>query len=147
MNPLSRLATAVALALPLATPAFAADPVVQKVTVRAVAHFDFDRAVLAADDSARILAEVGKMTDVSWQTVTATGHTDSVGPSEHNARLSARRAEAVKAYLVGKGLDAQMISTEARAAERPAASNDTPDGRAKNRRTEIRFEGVRSVSR
>jgi OOP family OmpA-OmpF porin len=132
-------------ALGVSSTAGAADAPVEKVTVRAVAHFGFDQTTIAPADQARILADVAKLSDVTWKTVTATGHTDSVGPSGYNARLSARRAAAVKGYLVGKGLDPKMISTAARAAEAPAAPNETPAGRALNRRTEIQFEGVRAA--
>ncbi len=83
-------------------------------TVRAVAHFGFDQdAEVRPADQAALLAEVASMKDVTWQTVTATGHTDSVGPAGHNQRLSERRARAVKAYLVGKGLDFAMVATRA----------------------------------
>jgi OmpA-OmpF porin, OOP family len=129
----------------IAPAALAADAPVQKVTVRAVAHFGFDQVSIDAADRDRLLAEVAKLGDVTWKSVTATGHTDSIGSTDYNERLAARRAEVVKAYLVGKGLDAQMISTAAKAEAAPVADNDTPAGRAKNRRTEIEFEGVRAA--
>ena len=131
----------------LASGACAADPPVEKISVRAVAYFDFDRASIRPEDQALILADVGKMKNVTWQTVTATGHTDSVGAAGYNARLAARRAQAIKGYLVGKGLDGMMIKTEARAAEQPAADNLSSDGRARNRRTEIEFQGVQAAAR
>lgn len=134
-----------AAALVAATPAIAADGPLEQVKVRAVANFDFAKATLDADDQARILSEVGKMKGVTWQKVTAIGHTDSIGPMGYNERLSQRRAAAVKSYLVGKGLDAQMIDTDAKAAGAPVASNDTSSGRARNRRTEIEFQGVQSA--
>ena len=122
----------------------AAKPAVDKVSVRSTAHFDFDRAAIRPDDQSRLLAEVATMTDVTWQTVTAVGHTDSVGPTDHNRQLANRRAGAVKAFLVGKGLEASMIQTDAKAADLPVASNDTSTGRTRNRRTEIVFQGVRA---
>lgn len=125
----------------------AADAPIEKVKVRAVTHFDFARTDLKPGDRAVMLADVGKMSDVTWQSVTAVGHTDSVGNASANERLSARRAAAVKVYLVSKGLDASMIRTEGKAAQTPLASNDTPDGRAQNRRTEVEFEGVRAAKR
>lgn len=131
----------------LASAALAADSPVEKVSVRAVAYFDFDRASLRPEDQASILADVGKMKNVTWQTVTATGHTDSVGAASYNARLAARRAQAIKGYLVGKGLDGTMIKTQAKAAEQPVADNLSSDGRAKNRRTEIEFQGVQAAAR
>jgi OmpA-OmpF porin, OOP family len=126
--------------------AVAADaPAIEKVSVRSTAHFGFDRAAVRQDDQARLLAEVATMTDVTWQSVTATGHTDSVGPVVHNRQLSDRRALAVKAFLVGKGLDPAMIETHAQAADAPAAPNDSATGRSRNRRTEIVFQGVRAA--
>ena len=124
---------------------FAADGPVEKVSVRSTAHFGFDKSTLAADDQAAILAEVGKMKGVTWQAITATGHTDSIGDAAYNERLSTRRAKAVKAYLVGKGLGPTMIKTQAEGEADPVASNDSDVGRAQNRRTEIRFEGVRAA--
>jgi hypothetical protein len=56
-------------------------------------------------------------------------------------------ADAVKVYLVDKGLDPAMVATEAKAEGDPVAPNDTPAGRARNRRAEIRFEGVRSAAK
>jgi len=76
----------------LSSIAAAADAPVEKVTVRATAHFGFNQTAIAPADQTRILADVAKLTDVTWKTVTATGHTDSVGPSSYNTRLSARRA-------------------------------------------------------
>jgi OOP family OmpA-OmpF porin len=144
----SRLRVALGgVALVAASAASAADAPVEKVTVRAVTHFDFARTGIKPEDQAAILANVGKMTGVSWQSVTAIGHTDSVGRARANERLSVRRAAAVKSYLVGKGLDPAMIRTEGKAARAPLASNDTSDGRAQNRRTEVEFEGVRTAAR
>jgi OOP family OmpA-OmpF porin len=124
----------------------AAEGAVEPVSVRAVAHFDFDRTTIRGADRDAILAEVGKMKGVTWQTVTATGHTDAIGSPDYNRRLAARRAEAVKAYLVDKGLGPSMIRTEAKAAEMPVAPNDSGSGRAKNRRAEIEFRGVRAAA-
>jgi OmpA-OmpF porin, OOP family len=132
------------LLLPLA--AQAAQPV-EKVTVRAMAHFDFDSTALRPEDQASLLAEVSGMKDVSWQSVTATGHTDSVGQVAYNAALARRRATAVKRYLTGKGLPPALVRTDARGPAQPLADNATEDGRARNRRTEVLFEGVRSASR
>jgi OmpA-OmpF porin, OOP family len=123
--------------------ASAAEGPVEAVSVRAVARFGFDRDGLLPADQARLLAEVSKMKDVTWQSVRATGHTDSVGPVAYNQRLSERRADAVKRYLVSQGLAPGMIAVEGKAAEAPAAPNETPEGRAENRRAEVEFQGVR----
>ncbi len=126
---------------------WAADGPVEKVTVKAVTRFDFARAAIPPQGQQAILAEVGEMKGVTWQAVVASGHTDSIGPALVNQKLSAQRAQSVKDYLVAKGLDPAMISTEAKAATVPVASNDTVQGRARNRRTEIEFTGVRAAAR
>jgi OmpA-OmpF porin, OOP family len=124
----------------------AAEGAVEQVSVKAVAHFGVDRASIDPADRDAILSDVGKMKGVTWQSVTATGHTDATGPAPHNARLSAERARTVKAYLVKKGLNPEMIKTRAKASTAPIANNDSADGRAQNRRTEIEFHGVRSAA-
>jgi outer membrane protein OmpA-like peptidoglycan-associated protein len=66
------------------------------------------------------------------------GHTDSVGSAEHNLDLSKRRAEAVKAVLVSQfKIDASRLTTTGQGAAKPIDSNDTPQGRAQNRRVEF----------
>lgn len=122
----------------------AAQPAVEKVTVRAVARFDFDSAALREADRQVLLAEVAQLSDVSWQSVTATGYTDAVGAPAYNQRLAARRAEAVRSYLLSKGLDPAMVQTRALGPRSPVASNGDSNGRARNRRTVVQFEGVRS---
>ncbi|WP_456323427.1 OmpA family protein [Hydrogenimonas sp.] len=64
------------------------------------------------------------------------GYTDNTGTSAYNLRLSLKRAKAVKKALIEKGIDALRISTEGLGENNPIASNDTPEGRAKNRRIE-----------
>ena len=71
------------------------------------------------------------------------GHTDSVGSDAYNQKLSVRRAEAVKAYLVGKGVDAKRVYTEGKGEKQPVATNKTAAGRAQNRRVEIEVVGTR----
>ena len=66
------------------------------------------------------------------------GHTDGVGPRAANVALSEARAASVKAFLVGQGLPESAFSTSGVGPDRPVASNDSPDGRARNRRIEFR---------
>jgi OmpA-OmpF porin, OOP family len=66
------------------------------------------------------------------------GHTDDIGPREANMQLSAARAEAVRAYLTGKGIAAGDLMTTGAGPDRPLTANGTPEGRARNRRIEIR---------
>ena len=70
-------------------------------------------------------------------TVTVTGHTDNVGKPASNQALSQRRADNIKAMLVGKGIDESRIRAIGRGDKEPIASNQTKEGRAKNRRIEI----------
>ncbi|MGH8694188.1 MAG: OmpA family protein [Burkholderiales bacterium] len=118
---------------------------VAPVRVKAIANFDFDRSGVRSQDQPKLLADVAKMTDVTWQVVLVTGHTDSIGPARYNDRLSQRRAVAVKSYLVDEGLDANLISTAGKGPTEPVAPNDTVDGRRQNRRAEIEFQGVRAT--
>jgi outer membrane protein OmpA-like peptidoglycan-associated protein len=67
------------------------------------------------------------------------GHTDNVGRKKANIKLSKDRANAVKKYLIDKGIDVKRIKTEGFGDSRPAASNKTPEGRQKNRRVEFRI--------
>jgi len=67
------------------------------------------------------------------------GHTDNIGNAASNVRLSKDRANAVRAYLLKKGLSAARISTKGYGMDRPIADNATPKGRAENRRTEIQI--------
>lgn len=71
--------------------------------------------------------------------LTVTGYTDSTGSLQANERLSKARADAVKAYLVGKGVESRRIETAGRGPADPVADNATADGRAQNRRVEIRY--------
>jgi outer membrane protein OmpA-like peptidoglycan-associated protein len=68
------------------------------------------------------------------------GHTDSDGDREHNVDLSQRRADAVKKYLVDKGIDTARISTRGAGPDQPIADNTTKDGKAKNRRIEFKLQ-------
>ena len=66
------------------------------------------------------------------------GHTDSVGAAAYNLNLSQRRADAVKAYLIGKGVSASVLAAKGYGMTQPIASNSTAEGRAQNRR--VAFE-------
>lgn len=68
------------------------------------------------------------------------GHTDNVGSDEYNLQLSRKRAEAVAAYLVSKGISADRLSVKGFGSENPIADNDTEEGRSKNRRVDIKFD-------
>jgi OOP family OmpA-OmpF porin len=84
---------------------------------------------------------------MNTEVMIAVGHTDSVGTDAYNEKLSLRRSDAVKAYLVSKGLDAARLYTEGKGETQPIADNRSADGRAKNRRVTIEVVGTRTVMR
>lgn len=89
------------------------------------------RAIL--DQMAAVLAKLN-----NTRTVEIIGHTDNAGNRASNIALSQARAEAVKGYLVEKGIPSQQLTTTGVGPDQPVASNDTNDGRARNRRIEFR---------
>jgi OOP family OmpA-OmpF porin len=131
-------------AAPVVPPAPPAPPVASKVTFAADAFFDFDKSVLKPEGRAKLDDLVSKIRDVNLEVIIAVGHTDSVGTDAYNQRLSVRRAEAVKAYLVTKGIERNRVYTEGKGEKQPVADNRTKEGRAKNRRVEIEVVGTRA---
>ena len=121
-----------------------AAPVSEKVTFAADAFFDFDKAVLKPEAKAKLDDLVGKTSAVALEVIIAVGHTDSVGTDGYNQKLSVDRSEAVKAYLVGKGIEKNRVYTEGKGEKQPVADNKTTEGRAKNRRVEIEVVGTRA---
>jgi len=115
-----------------------------KVTVKNDVLFDFNSAGLrsASRTSLRDMADVfQKYPDT---TIRVEGFTDSVGSDSYNQRLSIRRSEAVKSYLVSKGVEKNRVYTEGKGEKQPVADNKTAEGRAKNRRVEIEVVGTRA---
>ena len=133
-------------AAPAPAPAPVAAPVVaaSKVTYAADAFFDFDKAVLKPEGKAKLDDVVAKVKGINLEVIVAVGHTDSVGKDAYNQKLSVKRAEAVKAYLVSNGIEANRVYTEGKGEAQPVADNKTAAGRAKNRRVEIEVVGTRA---
>ena len=119
-------------------------PAATKVTYAADAFFDFDKSVLKPEGKAKLDDLVGKVKGINLEVIIAVGHTDSVGTDAYNQKLSVRRAEAVKAYLVSKGIEKNRVYTEGKGEKQPVADNKTSEGRAKNRRVEIEVVGTRA---
>jgi len=130
---------AVAAAPKAAAPVAAAS----KVTYAADAFFDFDKSVVKPAGKAKLDDLVSKVKGINLEVIIAVGHTDSIGTDAYNQKLSVRRAEAVKAYLVSKGIEKNRIYTEGKGEKQPVADNKTKEGRAKNRRVEIEVVGTR----
>ena len=139
--PAASPAPAPAAAAPVVAPQ---PPAATKVTYAADAFFDFDKSVLKPEGKAKLDDLVGKVKDINLEVIIAVGHTDSVGTDAYNQKLSVRRAEAVKAYLVSKGIEKNRVYTEGKGEKQPVADNKTSEGRAKNRRVEIEVVGTRA---
>jgi OOP family OmpA-OmpF porin len=119
-------------------------PVSEKVTFASDTFFDFDKAVLKSDGKAKLDDLASKVVGMNLEVVIAVGHTDSIGSDSYNQKLSIRRAEAVKAYLVSKDIEANRVYTEGKGEKQPVADNKTAGGRAQNRRVEIEVVGTRT---
>jgi OOP family OmpA-OmpF porin len=118
-------------------------PVAEKITLAADVLFDFDKAVLKPEGRSKLDDLAGKIKGINLEVVIAIGHTDSIGSDAYNQKLSVRRAESVKAYLVSKGVEPNRIYTEGKGEKQPVASNKTKEGRQKNRRVEIEVIGTK----
>jgi OOP family OmpA-OmpF porin len=129
---------------PPAPPPVAIAATSEKVTFAADAFFDFDKSVLKPEGKAKLDDLVDKMKGINLEVIIAVGHTDSIGTDAYNQKLSVRRAEAVKAYLVSKNIEKNRVYTEGKGEKQPVADNKTAEGRAKNRRVEIEVVGTRA---
>ena len=106
--------------------------------------FDFDKSELKPEGKEKLKAyrEKVRAEMSSAATVAITGYTDSVGTDAYNQKLSVKRAESVRAYLISQGVDPTKLKTAGLGESNPIADNATAAGRAKNRRVEIEVIGL-----
>lgn len=143
--PVAPKAAVVVVAPPVVVPAPVVAPVVPaavvaapvKITYAADSFFDSGKSVVKPAGKVKLDELVTKLKDVNLDKVFIVGHTDSVGSDALNQKLSLRRADSVKTYLVSKNIDKSRIYTEGKGKKQPVADNKTSAGRAKNRRVEI----------
>lgn len=118
-------------------PAPVVAPVAQKLEFAADAFFDTDKSIVKKEGKAKLEKLAADIAGLDTEVIVCVGHTDSVGSEAYNQKLSERRANAVKSYLVAQGVNGEKIVTEGKGELQPVADNATAEGRAKNRRVEI----------
>jgi OOP family OmpA-OmpF porin len=121
----------------------------QKITYQADTLFDFDKAILKPGGKEKMDDLASKIGDLNLEVVVATGYTDRIGSDKYNDRLSLRRAQAVKAYLVSKGIEANRIYTEGKGKRNPVTTGCNQKNRkqliaclAPDRRVEVEVVGT-----
>lgn len=100
--------------------------------------FDFDKTAIKPDGAKILDRLVEFLNQNADKRVDLDGHTDSIGTEKYNQGLSERRAASVQSYLVKKGIASNRITTRGFGETKPIADNKTRDGRAKNRRVEVK---------
>jgi OOP family OmpA-OmpF porin len=116
----------IAKAAPAAGPS--AKPSADKITVAADALFDFDKATLRPAGKQKLDEVVAKSKEIKLEVIIAVGHTDRFGSDAYNQKLSEKRAAAVKAYLVSKGVEANRVYTEGKGKKNPVTKPDQCPG-------------------
>jgi len=120
-------------------------PPMEKKLVFNDTMFAFNKATL----SKKALAALREVLTAAKEgkTIGIVGHTDSIGPDTYNDKLSLKRAETVKAYLLKNGVEtAQIVMVEGHGRREPLASNETEEGRAKNRRAEVTITIIENLN-
>lgn len=121
-------------------------PATERVSMSTDALFDFDKSTIKPDGRAHLDEIIHRLNlrGAELGIIVSTGHTDSTGSDAYNMKLSDRRAEAVKDYLVSQGVDTNRIRTEGMGERQPVADNVTSDGRAENRHVAIEVTSTRT---
>lgn len=137
-----------------AAAAAAARPTSQKVTLATDALFDFNKAVLRDEGKSKLDKLVADIKDVKLEVIIAVGHADRFGTDAYNKKLSEKRAEAVKAYLVSKGIEQNRVYTEGKGKSQPVTkpsdckgpkSKKVVDCLQPDRRVEIEVVGTKAA--
>ncbi|ARL10459.1 outer membrane protein OmpA [Burkholderia pseudomallei] len=127
----------------------------QKITYQADTLFDFDKAVLKPAGKQKLDELAAKIQGMNVEVVVATGYTDRIGSDKYNDRLSLRRAQAVKSYLVSKGVPANKVYTEGKGKRNPVTGNTCKQKNRKqliaclapDRRVEVEVVGTQEVQK
>jgi outer membrane protein OmpA-like peptidoglycan-associated protein len=113
-----------------------------EVTVLRNTFFDSDKTALKPESKTELDKVAEMLNEQNTMRIEISGHTDNTGKPDYNLRLSQGRAESVKAYLIAKGISAGRIETRGYGDTKPVAGNDTVEGKALNRRTEMKIIGL-----
>jgi outer membrane protein OmpA-like peptidoglycan-associated protein len=105
--------------------------------------FEFDKAELRTEDRELLSRVAGILLTSQDYTVSVNGHTDDQGSAEYNQKLSERRAQAVRDYLVKAGLPAEIVSVTGHGKSLPVVPGSSEEARAKNRRVELAIANTR----
>jgi OmpA-OmpF porin, OOP family len=154
-KPVAVVAKPVAAAPAPAPKPAAPKPVIQKFSLSADALFDFDKSVIKPEGMRKLDELVATLKGAQYDAIAATGHTDRLGSVDYNQRLSHRRAEAVRTYLAGKGLDGARISAVGKGKSQPVTKPADCKGKAgkalhaclqPDRRVDIEVSGSKTVT-
>jgi OmpA-OmpF porin, OOP family len=115
-------------------------PIAENVTVvMNNVFFDFDKSIIKPESFPELDRVISLMKTRKDMQIEVAGHTDSMGPEWYNQALSKRRAEAIVAYLSAHGIDLNRLKAVYYGESKPVESNETPEGRSKNRRVEFKI--------
>lgn len=126
-------------AVPAVPKAVAVAPVTKKVIILIGMNFAFDSTELTPQSRAILDEHAALFKKESFSKVQVAGHTDSTGPEDYNEGLSVRRAKAVMDYLASRGIPPEKLEAVGYGESRPFDTNDTREGREKNRRVTLRM--------
>ncbi|MHB0917340.1 MAG: OmpA family protein, partial [Thiobacillus sp.] len=118
-------------------PAPAPEPAAPQKLVLEGVNFDFDKATLRQEDIGSLDNDVATLKTWGDVDIEVAGHTDSMGSDAYNMKLSQQRAEAVRNFLISRGVAADRLTAKGYGESQPVADNATEEGRFKNRRVEL----------